>query len=289
MNIVEEIKSSFKEGSALTRLIYVNVAFFLFVKITQALFFLVAKPFPIIYWLALPSGLNELLSRPWTLITYMFLHKGFLHFLFNLLGLFWFGRMLLAHFDERKLIGLYLLGGIIGGAFYVIAYNLFPVFLGVNSILLGASASVIAILVALAVYTPNQEIHLVFIGKVQMKYVAIFYVFLSVLGISSTNAGGNLAHLGGAFWGYLFINQLSKGIDISNGFMKIFDWLANLFKPRKKIYVSHKQPARDDYEYNKQRAQNQDEINQILEKISKKGYDSLTSKEKEILFKQGKK
>ncbi len=289
MDIIEEIKYSFKKGSVLTRLIYVNLGFFLFVKITQALFFLMAKPYTLLYWFMLPSDLGILATKPWTLITYMFLHEGFMHFLFNLLGLYWFGKLLLAYFDERKLLGLYLLGGIAGGVLYIITYNLFPVFMGVNGVLLGASASVIAILVALAVYAPNQAIHLFFIGKVQMKYVAIFYVVLSIIGISTTNAGGNLAHIGGALWGYLFINQLGKGKDINSGFMKFFDRLANIFKPKKKIYVSHKQPPRDDYEYNQQKSQNQKEINRILEKISKSGYDSLTKQEKEILFKQGKK
>ncbi len=289
MNIVDDIKNSFKQGSALTRLIYVNAGVFLLVKILQALFYLIAKPFPLVYWLALPSNPAELLHRPWTLITYMFLHEGFMHFLFNILGLYWFGRLLLGYFDERKLISLYLIGGLIGGIFYVLAYNLFPVFMGANSVLLGASASVIAILVAVAAYAPNQEIQLVLIGRVQMKYVALVYVFLSVIGISSTNAGGNIAHLGGAFWGWLFISQLAKGKDLSNGFMKFFDKIVKLFKPKQKIYVSHKQPPRDDREYNKQKNQNQKEINRILEKISKTGYDSLSSKEKEILFKQGKK
>ncbi len=289
MNIVDDIKNSFKQGSALTRLIYVNAGVFLLVKVLQALFYLIAKPFPLVFWLALPSNPAELLLRPWTLFTYMFLHEGFMHFLFNILGLYWFGRLLLRYFNERKLISLYLIGGLIGGIFYVLAYNLFPVFMGANSVLLGASASVIAILVAVAAYAPNQEIQLVLIGRVQMKYVALVYVLLSVIGISSTNAGGNIAHLGGAFWGWLFISQLAKGKDLSNGFMKFFDKIIKLFKTKQKIYVSHKQPPRDDREYNKQKNQNQKEINRILEKISKTGYDSLNSKEKEILFKQGKK
>ena len=289
MNIVDDIKNSFKQGSALTRLIYVNAGVFLLVKVLQALFYLIAKPFPLVFWLALPSNPAELLLRPWTLFTYMFLHEGFMHFLFNILGLYWFGRLLLGYFDERKLISLYLIGGLIGGIFYVLVYNLFPVFMGANSILLGASASVIAILVAVAAYAPNQEIQLVLIGRVQMKYVALVYVLLSVIGISSTNAGGNIAHLGGAFWGWLFTSQLAKGKDLSNGFMSFFDKIVKLFKPKQKIFVSHKQPPRNDREYNKQKNQNQKEINRILEKISKTGYDSLNSKEKEILFKQGKK
>ena len=173
MNIVDDIKNSFKQGSALTRLIYVNAGVFLLVKVLQALFYLIAKPFPLVFWLALPSNPAELLLRPWTLFTYMFLHEGFMHFLFNILGLYWFGRLLLGYFDERKLISLYLIGGLIGGIFYVLAYNLFPVFMGANSVLLGASASVIAILVAVAAYAPNQEIQLVLIGRVQMKYVAL--------------------------------------------------------------------------------------------------------------------
>lgn len=289
MDIIEDIKSSFKEGSTLTRLIYINLGVFLLVRIIHVFFYLSGSGFSLLNWLALSDDTDTLLIRPWTIITYMFLHFNFLHFIFNLLGLYWFGKMFLAYFDEKKLLSIYILGGITGGALYVIAYNLFPVFMGVNSILMGASASIIALLVALAVYAPNHEVYLFFIGKFPLKYVAAFWVFLSILGISTSNAGGNFAHIGGAIWGFFYIRQLGKGKDYGSAIPSFFDKVAALFKPKSKIYVSHKQTPRDDYEYNKQKAHNQEEINRILEKISQSGYDSLSKKEKEMLFQQGKK
>lgn len=205
MDIIAEIKSSFKEGSIITRLIYVNLGIFLIVRILHVFFYLGGAGFSLVEWLALPDDVNSLINRPWTIITYMFLHFNFFHALFNLLGLYWFGKMFLNYFDEKKLLNLYILGGVSGGVLYIIAYNLFPVFLGVSSILMGASASIIAMLVALAVYAPNQQVYLFFIGKFPLKYIAAFWVFISVLGISTSNAGGNFAHLGGGHSGAFFI------------------------------------------------------------------------------------
>ena len=195
MNIWDEIKESFREGSSLTRLIYINLGVFLVIRIVNVFYFLAGTPFPFIDWLALPSNFGTLASRPWTLVTYMFLHFDFLHILFNLLWLYWMGQIFLSYFDQGKLITIYLFGGLTGGIFYLAGFNLFPAFSGfvADSRLLGASASVIAIVAALAIYVPNHIIHLMFIGPVKMKYLALFSVLLYVIGISSTNAGGNLA------------------------------------------------------------------------------------------------
>ena len=288
MEIFDDIKRTFKEGSALTRLIYINLGVFLLVKILGVVFYLANQPFIIINWLSVPSTLPELAMKPWTLITYMFFHVGFIHILFNVLGLYWFGKLFLYHFEGSKLTSVYLLGGISGGLLYVLSYNFFPVFQGVNGFLLGASGAVIAILVAVSVYDPNREIYLFFIGKFPLKYVAAFYVFLSIIGISTSNPGGNIAHLGGAFWGWFYIVQLRKGKDMGDGFIRFLNKIAELFKPKSNMKVTYKQPPRDDYEYNKMKHEQQEEINSILEKVAKKGYDSLTKREKEILFKQGK-
>ncbi len=287
MGIVDEIKNSFKLGSVVTRLIYINLSVFLAVKVLHVLFYLSGQPFVIVEWLAIPANPEALIYKPWTLVTYMFFHLDFFHVIFNVLGLYWFGKMFLSHFEGDKLLSLYILGGLAGGLLYVIAYNVFPVFQGVNGLLLGASASIFAILVALAVYDPNREIHLFFIGKFPLKYVAIFYVLLSVIGISTSNPGGNIAHLGGALWGYFYILQIRKGKDTGAFIVVWINQLAALFKPRPYVKVAHKNPPRDDYEYNRQKSQNQAEINKVLDKISKTGYDSLTKKEKELLFKNG--
>jgi len=292
MDIWADIKRTFIQGSVLTRLIYINLGVFLLVKLAGALFFLINQPSHLLEWLAVPSDLNAILHRPWTPVSYMFLHGGFLHLLFNILGLYWFGKLFLSHFEGDKLLSVYLMGGFTGALFYVVAFNIFPAFDSVNGLLLGASASVFAVLVAVAVYNPRREIHLFFIGSFQLKYVAAFYVLLSIIGISASNPGGNLAHLGGAAWGWFYIYQLRKGKDRGAGMVTIIDKfadrLSHLFKTKSRMKVTYSQPPpRDDYEYNRHKNIQKEEINRILDKIGKTGYESLTKKEKEILFKQG--
>ena len=289
MDIITEIKESFKEGSALTRLIYINLGIFLLIRIVNVFYFLAGAEFPFIDWLALPADFQTLANRPWTLFTYMFLHFDFLHILFNILWLYWMGQIFLGYFDQGKLIALYLLGGITGGIFYVLGYNLFPAFSDnlTNSRLLGASASVIAIVTALAMHAPNHSINLMFIGSVKIKYIALFSVILYVIGISSTNAGGNLAHLGGAFWGMIYILQLRKGFDPAMGVTWLLNSIKKLFTAQPKVKVSYRKPV-NDIEYNQLKKQDQTLMNEILEKISKSGYGSLSKEEKEILFRMGK-
>lgn len=290
MNIADEIKESFKKGSVLTRLIYVNLAVFLFVRLVNVFFFLLNQDFSLLNWLALPADIHQLVYKPWTLITYMFLHFSFMHILFNLLWLHWLGKIFLFYFDEKKLLGVYLLGGLSGGIFFLAAYNLFPAFseLVVFSQLLGASASVLAIVVAVAMWAPNHTLHLMFVGAVKMKYIALVSIVIYVIGISSSNSGGNLAHLGGAFWGMIYVMQHRKGKDLSKGINQVVDQLAKLLKPKQHIKITHRKNSSNDIEYNKNKNLKKDEINQVLEKISKSGYDSLTKKEKELLFKMGK-
>jgi membrane associated rhomboid family serine protease len=289
MTIWDEIKESFKEGSALTRLIYINLGVFLVLRLVNVICFLAEIPFPFIDWLALPADFGTLASRPWTLITYMFLHFDFLHILFNLMWLYWMGQIFLGYFDQGKLITIYLLGGITGGLFYVAGFNSFPVFSQVvaDSRLLGASASVIAIVAALAVHAPNHTLHLMFIGPVKMKYIALVSILMYVIGISTSNAGGNLAHLGGAFWGMIYVFQLRKGFDPGKGVNHLLSGAAGVFKPKPNVRISYRKPT-DDIEYNRQKNQDQVRMNEILEKISKSGYDSLSKEEKEILFRMGK-
>ncbi|MFA9389345.1 MAG: rhomboid family intramembrane serine protease [Prolixibacteraceae bacterium] len=280
----------------LTRIIYVNLAVFLTLRIVLVIFTLFKVDLPLVEWLALPSNLSVLLTRPWTLITYMFLHYSFLHILFNLLWLYWFGQIFLMYFDEKKLLGTYILGGIAGGIVYILAYNLFPAFDGIEQLgmLLGASASIIAIVVAAAVYAPNLSVNLMLIssifGPIKIIWIAIASIVIYFIGITGTNAGGNLAHLGGALWGYIYMSQLKKGKDISAKFNQFVYSFKNPFKRKNKMHVSYRKNASQkmtDWEYNKKRKVEQENINVILEKIAKSGYDSLSAKEKEILFKMG--
>lgn len=289
MNIWDEIKLTFKHGSIITRIIYVNLAVFLVVRVIYVFFYMFNVDFDLLKWLALPSSLEGLATRPWTLITYMFLHFDFLHIIFNLLWLYWFGRIFLNYFDEKKLLGTYIMGGIAGGLAYMLAYNFIPAFTGTTSILLGASASIIAIVVACALYVPNLQLNILlissFFGPIKIIWIALFSVALYFLGISGTNAGGNIAHLGGAFWGFIYMMQLKKGHDIIAPFNRFLSSLPSLFK-RKKMRVTYRNNAASmsDWEYNSRKRKEKEAMNEILDKIGKSGYESLTKREKEILF-----
>lgn len=292
-SIIDELKNSYKQGSVLIRLIYINLIVFLFIKIFEVFLFLFSvnpeSIFNPVLWLAVPADIQTLLIRPWTIITYMFLHQGFLHILFNMLWLYWLGRIFLEYLSQRQLVGVYILGGLSGALLYILAFNVFPAFQDIMpySIALGASASVLAVVIAISVYVPDYTIHLLFLGRVKLKYIAIFSVFLDILSISSGNAGGHIAHLGGAFFGYIFIRQLKKNKDITIGINRILDKIVDWFKPKPKIRVEHKR-ANTDFEYNYEKAKMQEEIDRILDKIAKSGYDSLSKSEKDILFKMGK-
>jgi membrane associated rhomboid family serine protease len=290
MTIADEIKESFAKGSVLTKLIYVNLSVFVIVKILQVVFFLfsIGPPggFFIIEWLAVPANFSDLLSRPWTIFTYMFLHEGFLHILFNILWLYWFGRIFLEYLDEKKLLGVYILGGLAGAALYIFSFNLFPAFTQVLPVskALGASAAVLAVVISISVYVPNYTIYLLFLGPVKLKYIAVFMVVLDIISIAGSNAGGHIAHLGGALFGWLFIRQFRKGRDVTKGINGVAVRLAAFFKPNPKLKVEYRK-TRTDYDYNKQKIMKQQQIDEILDKISKSGYDSLSKEEKEILFK----
>ena len=299
MNIWENIKLTFKRGDALIKLIYVNVGVFVALKIIEILFRLFNASVDFIMpWLAVPADLTMLLHRFWTPVTYMFLHEGFFHIFFNMLCLYWFGKIFLSAFSERHLIGLYFVGGLAAALFYVAAYNIFPYYapLVSSNILLGASGSIMAVIVASATKLPNMEIRLFLFGGVKLKYVAIVAILVSFFGITSSNGGGELAHLGGALTGYLFIVLLNKGTDITAWFNKIADALVNFFMPQKmnikkgkKGTSSQQTKKMGDEEYNISKARNMAEIDRILDKIKESGYDSLSSEEKKRLFDQGKK
>ena len=288
MGIADELKQSFKSGNTLIKLLYINIAVFLAVKIIGVIFFLLSaeQTFSIANWLAVPADFSNLILKPWTIFTYMFLHVDFFHILFNMLWLYWFGVLFLSYFDEKKLLSLYLTGGLAGAALYILAFNIFPAFSEVLpvSFALGASASVIAIVIAVSVYAPDHTIHLLFLGPVKLKYIALVTIAIDILSIASSNAGGHIAHLGGALYGYLFVQQYKKGKNINKGFDRFMDKLFSLFKPKPKFKVTYKRPMTD-IEYNKEKIKKQKDVDQILDKIAKSGYDSLTKKEKEILFK----
>jgi membrane associated rhomboid family serine protease len=294
MGILDDLRGTFRNGNNLIKLIYINVGLFLIITIIGIIGFLVVNPEVMnqtIRLLSVPSSFQTLLVRPWTIITYMFTHKELLHILVNLLWLYWFGKIFLEYLDQKKLVAVYLLGGIAGAFTYVLSYNIFPAFqnvVGESIPLLGASASVMAIVVAIAAYVPDYTVYLFLLGKVKIKYIALgIFIFTSVMDFS-VNSGGKLAHIGGALFGYLYILSYRQGRDLGKGVNRIIDFLVTLFKPSKKLKVTYKKPA-NEFEYNKVKVEHQKEINRILDKISKGGYDSLTKPEKDILFRESQK
>lgn len=304
----EELKYAFnRPNNGLIRIILVNLIVYALLIVLRVILNLsgAGEVFSLIMQqLMLPADVGSFLTRPWTMLTYMFTHLDFFHILFNMLFLYWFGQLIMDYLGSKKFVNIFVLGGLAGGVFYMLIYNLLPYYTEqvAGSVLLGASAGVSAIIVAAATLMPNHSFMLLFIGPVKIKYIAIFYVvFKSFAGLDGPNAGGELAHLGGALIGYLYIVQLRKGNDIGGWISGFFDWVKGLFQRRPKIRVTHKQNT---YSGNKKgysrtaehhrsatstssgkrTAVEQDEIDAILDKISEKGYESLSKEEKQKLF-----
>ena len=293
---LSDLKNGFNRGNISLQFIYINAG--VFVVTTLVSVFLLLFNMGGASWmeyLELPAYIPQLLSRPWTLFTYMFLHNGALHLLFNMLWLYWFGRMFLSLFSARHFRGLYLLGGICGGLLYMLAYNLLPYFnqFLYGSVLVGASASVLAVVVATAVRIPEFQVSFMFIGTVRLKYVALFVVLIDLLFVTSGNGGGHIAHLGGALAGWWFASSLAKGHDLTQWINKCLDLFSGSFhfkktskKPKMKVDKGGKAA---DYDYNARKKQQNDEIDRILDKLKQSGYSSLTTEEKKRLFDASKK
>lgn len=289
---LETLKQFFLKKAAFPRLILINVIVFALGYLVHLVLWLfkmdeVGNLSFMARWFAVPSSIATLLTKPWTVITYMFLHEGFFHLFFNMITLYFGGTIFLMYLNNKQLLWNYLFGGLSGALFYIAAFNFFPVFLEANpfAIALGASASVLAVLIAIATYVPQLTVNLFFIGPVRLKYIAIFFIVIDIFSIQGDNPGGHIAHLGGAAWGFAYALLLRSGTDL----------LALKRRPHrmKKMKVnkntSYRQqnngrPLTDD-EYNQKKQAEQQVIDGILDKISKSGYSSLSEKEKAILFK----
>jgi len=283
------IKPILKRKDILVRLIVINIAVFLILAVFNILkLFHIDIADTIISYIALPAQLDLLLTRFWAPLTYMFAHQNVLHILFNMLMLYWFGQLFLMYFSPKNLGSLYIIGGLAGAALYLLLFNTIPMLVAMNySIMLGASASVMAIIFAVAFYKPDQEVTLFIFGRVKIIYIALVLLVLDLVGISSiSNVGGHIAHIGGAIVGYIYAKRYLKGKDITTWLNKTIDWIVNLFKPRntsKKMKVKYKKPETD-YEYNQRRNNESDDIDHILDKIKASGYTSLSAEEKKRLF-----
>lgn len=288
----------FKRSSLLTRLIIINVAVWLVVSIVLVVCFLFKlNSDTFIDWIALPSNLTALAHRPWTILTHMFVHDiNIWHILFNMLWLWWMGRIFVAFFRPKQLGGLYFLGGLGGAALFLLACNTLPVFVGINQTIIGASAAVMAIAVGIATYAPNFEIGILFFGRVKIKWLAIIMVVIDLVSIYGQNAAGHIAHLGGALTGVAWAIAMRKGHDLTAGPNRLLDWLVSLFKRREHTERSGmgtpiKGGASTTFHYHPDvsddtAATSGDEarLDEILGKLKQSGYDALSDEEKEFLF-----
>lgn len=284
----QSLKYKYKTSSVVVKLIVINVAIFLAVWLGS--FFIGKSQTVLTQWFVLPSDLKKLILQPWSLISYSFLHAGLSHILWNMLFLYWFGPMVLNLFNGKRFLTLYLLGALSGGLLFVGAYNIFPVFADsfTKTHLIGASASVRAVMIFIAIFSPYSEIR-IFFFRIKLWHIALFVVALDIIMIPISNAGGNIAHLGGALFGYLYATQLRKGNDIGLWWDRSLDFIVGLFKskpktPFKKVYKNPKRRSKQTADESQSNASDQEKINIILEKISKSGYDSLTKAEKDFLF-----
>lgn len=294
-SIIGDFKENFNKADSLYRLIYVNIGVYLVILIGNSLskLFTGTNEDLVIElagkWLSVPASLDKLLVRPWTLITYMFLHFDFFHILFNLLWLYWMGSILREFLGPKKVFSTYILGGICGAILYITVYNLSPFFRdSVNiSFALGASAGVLAITAAAATLVPDYTMRLILIGNVPLKYIALVTIALDFINISGNNAGGHIAHIGGALFGFVYILQLKQGIDLAEWFNKLMDKLAVSTSRRPTMKVKYRRAVSDE-EFVASKKTQQERVDEILDKISKSGYGSLTQEEKDTLFKSSK-
>ncbi|MFV0249399.1 MAG: rhomboid family intramembrane serine protease [Tenacibaculum sp.] len=286
MDVLEKIKNIFKQAGMLKKLIYINLSIFFLVFVVNALGFLfqLNSNF-IVKYLALPASFEEFIFKPWTVISYGFLHTSFLHILFNLIALYYIGQLFEQFFTAKQLLHFYLLGTLFGGMVFMFSYNFFPVFKSItnNSILLGASAGISAIFIGLATYTPNYELKMPLIGFVKLWVLACIWVAFDLIQLPTGNAGGRLAHIGGAFLGFIYVSYVSNKKFTNYKFFEFFFKKENTLKT---VYKSGKKTARPTKKTNKDEMQQK--IDAILDKISKSGYETLTNEEKELLFRQGK-
>lgn len=298
-SILDDIRSEFRTGNIVTLLIIVNVGVFLFVNLVNFILLFVESDKLLRFnmfndflaWFALPIDPGLVLLKPWTAISHMFLHASFGHIFWNMLYLFWFGKILRLFLGDRKILPIYIYGGLVGALAALLAYNLIPAIEQYDpaQIMLGASAGIMAIVAAAGTIAPNYTIFLFIVGQVRLKYIALFVVVLDVIALPYfSNTGGHIAHLGGALLGFLFIRQLQAGNDWSIRFNKIIDWFQSLTKSNKGPRVHYKSTKKEKASRETEPAnvskQKQDKIDRILDKIAQSGYDSLSAAEKEFLF-----
>jgi membrane associated rhomboid family serine protease len=294
MNIIKELKLQYKIGDMTTKLIFWNVLLYAVPEIIFAILKLFLITISYQEYVGLSNIVEDLIYKPWSVISYSFFHASFFHIFFNMVMLNFVGKLFTTFFTQKQLLGLYILGGLFGGFIYMVSYAFFPLLANQHALLVGASASVMAILLATTVYQPDMPVRLMFLGTVKLWHIAIVFIILDLIQLPMENTGGHLAHLGGAMMGFLYIKQLQNGRDLASGINNILDWFANIFSGKKnntfkKVYRNPRpNPQTKPVSRIIAKDKNQQQVDDILDKISESGYESLTKEEKEFLFKAGK-
>ena len=289
MNIIDDLKLQYKIGGIVTQLIFWNVALFVFPWLFFALLSLLGINIDYLNYVSLSSNPALLFWKPWSLLSYAFFHSGIMHILFNMIVLNFSGRLFMTYFTQKQLFGLYVLSAFFAGFIYILVFY----FLNINAPIVGASAAIMAILVATTTYYPLMNLRLLIIGNVKLWHVTAFIIIVDLMQIRSGNMGGHISHLAGALFGFIFIKLLQNGTDLSKIVSSILDFFANIFKtspstPFKKVHKNYQKPVEKYISKIVTKDKSQQQIDEILDKISQSGYDSLTKEEKEFLFKVGK-
>jgi len=293
MNILQDLKQQYKIGDITTKLIFWNVLLFAVPNIVFALLKLFNLHIDYLQYVGLSESFSNLLIKPWTIISYNFFHSGIIHLVFNMLMLRFAGQIFSTYFTQKQLFAVYLLGGIFGGLIYILSYLFLPMLANQSALLIGASASIMAIVFATTTYQPYMNLRLALIGNVQLWHIALVFLVLDLIQLPLENTGGHLAHLGGALFGFIYIKALQSGMDLGNGLNTFLDKVSILFSPRKatpfkKVHKNVKVKSNANASRIVTKDKTQQQIDEILDKISQSGYDSLTKEEKEFLFKAGK-
>ncbi len=293
MSVLEDLKLQYKMGSISIRLVFWNVILFVVPEVIFAILKLFKIEIHYLNFVSVSSSVNDLVWKPWSMVSYSFFHSGIMHLIFNMLMLYYVGRLFITFFTQKQLLGVYILGAIFSSSIFIISYAFLPALTSISTQMIGASGSIMAILFATTSYQPYMEVRLFGVFKMKLWHIAFIIVFFDLIQLPLENTGGHLAHIGGAVFGYIYIFLLKKGTDLTSGINSFFDFIATFFSKKqgtkfKKVYVNPKKPVvkRESKIVTKDKTQQQ--IDEILDKISKSGYDSLTKDEKEFLFNSGK-
>lgn len=292
MTILNDLKMQFKIGDVTTKLLFWNVGLFAI----PLLFFSFLRLFKIeidyLNFVSLSTVPSALLWKPWSIISYAFFHNDIFHILFNMLMLNFAGKLFTTFFTQKQLLSLYFVSAIFGALVYIVSYMVFPALVNQTVSMVGASGAIMAILVATAAYQPTMEVRLLLIGNIKLVYLVLFLLIIDLIQLPMNNTGGHLAHLAGALFGFFYVQQIQNGTDITNWFSACITFFVTLFNPTKttpfrSVHVNPKKPAQKTASKIITKDKTQQQIDLILDKISKSGYDSLDLSEKEFLFKMG--